>query len=262
MRDRAIRLANIAAITAIGLLIYWVFVFLVINVLGLKVFRENLTETFYLSALGIVALLGGALVVSVVLNLSKIADALAQATPPPAAQRTINKTFAWAIAFSFPITFALLYVGDLTSARLEEQRLIESAQTLIQSSSAEINQLANYDFSPTYIKRASELLRRLTRVDEQFPQVQAVVLDNIEGKSYLLAYSESSGFEKVTRADFIYPCSAEERRYLRAALSGKTNKPRFTADDYTYELYFPVVSQGRRMVLFLSKNSRYGNYGS
>jgi hypothetical protein len=62
MNNKAlVRLSNIIGIISILLLVYWVFVFISIQVFGFKVFRENLTETFYLSVLGILALMFGAL---------------------------------------------------------------------------------------------------------------------------------------------------------------------------------------------------------
>jgi len=52
-----IRISNIIGIVAIVLLIYWIFTFILIEVFGLKVFRQNMTESFYFSVLGILALL-------------------------------------------------------------------------------------------------------------------------------------------------------------------------------------------------------------
>ena len=52
-----VKLSNIVGLISIILLIYWVFIFISITVLGLKVFKENLTETFYFSVLGILALM-------------------------------------------------------------------------------------------------------------------------------------------------------------------------------------------------------------
>ena len=63
-----VRLSNLVGTVAIILLIYWVFIFIAIQVFGLKVFRENLTETFYLSVLGILALMIGALIMAVLRN--------------------------------------------------------------------------------------------------------------------------------------------------------------------------------------------------
>ena len=69
-----VRLSNIIGITSIILLVYWVFIFISITVFGLKFFRENLTETFYLSVVGILALMLGALIINVMFNLTRIAE--------------------------------------------------------------------------------------------------------------------------------------------------------------------------------------------
>jgi hypothetical protein len=79
MNNKAlVRLSNIIGIISILLLVYWVFVFISIQVFGFKVFRENLTETFYLSVLGILALMFGALIINVMFNLTRIAEKLNQ----------------------------------------------------------------------------------------------------------------------------------------------------------------------------------------
>ena len=69
-----VRLSNAIGIISIVLLLYWVFIFISITVFGLKVFRENLTETFYLSVLGILALMFAALMINLMFNLTRIAE--------------------------------------------------------------------------------------------------------------------------------------------------------------------------------------------
>ena len=59
------KIANIIGIVSITLLVYWVFTFILITVFGLKVFKENMTEIFYLSVLGILALMSGSLMISI-----------------------------------------------------------------------------------------------------------------------------------------------------------------------------------------------------
>jgi len=71
---KLIKLSNIIGIISIILLIYWVFIFIAITVFDLKVFRENMTETFYLSVFGILALMFGALMINIMLNLTRIAE--------------------------------------------------------------------------------------------------------------------------------------------------------------------------------------------
>jgi len=69
--DQLIKGTNRVAIYSTAALFYWVFVFLIITAFDLKIFREHITEIFYLSLLGIFAILGGALILNVMSNLSK-----------------------------------------------------------------------------------------------------------------------------------------------------------------------------------------------
>jgi len=45
---RLVKLSNIIGISSIILLVYWVFIFMTVEVFGLKVFKENIKETFYI----------------------------------------------------------------------------------------------------------------------------------------------------------------------------------------------------------------------
>lgn len=69
-----VKLSNAIGLISIVLLVYWVFTFIVITVFNFKVFRENMTETFYLSVLGIIALMLGSLIINIMLNLTRIAE--------------------------------------------------------------------------------------------------------------------------------------------------------------------------------------------
>jgi len=69
-----VKLSNVVAAISIVLLIYWVFVFISVEVFGLKIFRENISQTFGMSVLGILALMGGSLMINVMFNLTRIAQ--------------------------------------------------------------------------------------------------------------------------------------------------------------------------------------------
>ncbi len=104
-----IRATNRIAVFFIGLLIYWIFIFISIQVFDFKVFRENITQSFFFSIIGIFAVLGEAVVVNIMFNLTKIADHIGKTeTTPPKNIRTSNWRWGLFIA-SFPLLFGLLY---------------------------------------------------------------------------------------------------------------------------------------------------------
>ncbi len=71
---KLVKLSNIVALIAILLLIYWIFIFISVEIFGLKIFRENISQTFAMSVLGIFALMAGSLMINVMFNLTRIAE--------------------------------------------------------------------------------------------------------------------------------------------------------------------------------------------
>ncbi len=69
-----VKLSNIIALISIVLLVYWVFIFVSVEVFGFKVFRENISQTFAMSVLGIFVLMAGSSMINVMFNLTRIAQ--------------------------------------------------------------------------------------------------------------------------------------------------------------------------------------------
>ena len=110
-----VKLSNIIGIISIILLVYWVFVFISITVFGLKIFRENITETFYLSVVGILALMLGSLIINVMFNLTRIAEKHNQ--DELSVPKQVNKKMGLLFGLSFPLIFGLLFAGDYITSR-------------------------------------------------------------------------------------------------------------------------------------------------
>lgn len=69
-----VKLTNTVGIVSFVLLIYWIFVFILVQVFNLKIFRQHLSEIFALSITGIIALMAGALMLNIMFNLTRIAE--------------------------------------------------------------------------------------------------------------------------------------------------------------------------------------------
>ena len=61
-----VRLTNQVALVSMLILIYWVFIYVSIEVFGFKVFRENITQVFMFSILGIFSILVGAIILNII----------------------------------------------------------------------------------------------------------------------------------------------------------------------------------------------------
>jgi len=107
-----VKISNIIGLISIILLMYWVFSFVLIEVFGLKVFRQQMTETFLFSILGILALMGGALILNIMLNLTRIAERGAEVKY----NKNTKKIIVGLIAI-FPLLAGILFTGDYLSSK-------------------------------------------------------------------------------------------------------------------------------------------------
>lgn len=259
--DFLIKTTNKIALWSVVALLYWIFIFITITVFDLKIFREHVTETFFMSILGIFALLGGALVLNVMSNLSKISASIPIQTD--LTDKPIQKKW-WLL--SFIVIFVLLLGGNLLSARNKEKLLVNSAITLIKQNKEYTNNFANYAFDDAYLKSTSTALQVIQKIDENFPEVVVIQQDSIDNRPIFLKfgsyYSQPDDAHPLAKQDFIFTTGKDERTYLENVFSGKTSEYLFKARKGNYELYYPVAVNNKRYVMYFSDFQRYGKIGS
>jgi hypothetical protein len=263
-RDKIIALTNKLAFILITLLVYWVFIFIAITVFGFKVFRENITQTFFTSILAILALLSGAVVLNIMLNLTKMADVLSGLSEQTANTKPgrpwIRVMLFW---LSFPLLFGLLYLGDFRTSLVKRDLLLKSAQAIIRENVRSVNNLGDYQYDLTYFKHAEGALELFKNQDENLDSVQVIHEDKILGKQVFLQFSHLYSYDTLPdKTKQIYSCSREERKYLRSVFAGRTAKYRFSSRDGHYELYYPVKTPKRVIVFYFTDYQRYGKIGS
>ncbi|MRR56825.1 MAG: hypothetical protein EG824_01225 [Deltaproteobacteria bacterium] len=263
--DFIIKATNRVAIYATGALIYWLFIFLTITVFDLKIFRERVTEMFLLSLLGIFAILGGAIILNVMSNLSIISAAVS-ALPQPGVTPKSKANWRMAIVLiSFPLIAACLFAGHELSAQRKKALLIGSAEQLISENQPALGALAEYKFSPEFVKSAEHTLNILNKIDKNFPEVMVIAPDAIDGKALFLGFGGRQYHDKKTKIEksaYIYSTSREERDYLSSVFAGSEANYRFRAEKGNYQMYFPTTVAGKKMVLYFSDFQRYGKFGS
>ena len=258
-----VRLSNIIGITAILLLVYWVFIFITFEVFGLKVFRENMTDTFYLSILGILALMMGSLIVNLMFNLTRIAE---KHNLDPVNTKSSKWKFLTLILI-FPLIAIILFGGDYLTTAKKEKLLINSAESIIAANKGNSDKLVNYNFSESYIKETADILGVLSRTDKNFPNVTVIVKDSLKGSSLYLGFDDY--FEgslkdtiKPQKKEFIYKTTKEERDYLKSVFEKDNDELRYNSNDGNYELFYPYKKNGKKIVLYFSDYQRYGKLGS
>ena len=271
--DQLIKGTNRVAIYSTAALFYWVFVFLIISAFDLKIFREHITEIFYLSLLGIFAILAGALILNVMSNLSKISTVMSVARGDANTVQKPSRFAIIAIALSFPIICGVLFAGNSFSAEKKKHLLVTAAQSLIAENKDELNAIANYQFSIEYVKKAEQTLGVIKKIDKNFPEVMLIVPDQIDKKKVFLGFGgkidtddelivDKQKQKRIDKAQFIYSASREERGYLEKVFAGDEKSYKFSYEKGNYQLYFPASINGKKIVLYFSDYQRYGKFGS
>ncbi len=263
-KENIVKIANRISFVAIGLLLYWVFVFTTITVFGLKVFRKNITETFYLSIIGILAILVAALIVNIMLNLTIISESLSKRNEP--VQKQLRpKSSLWSIIFilSFPTIGLLLFLGDIRTRQLKEKLLIKSARYMVESNKTIMDKLGSMVFDSVQLNEVSDALRLISKEDKNFPSISLIHLDSIDSKKVFLRFDRYSYWPRNgSKLDFIFSVTAKEREYMKNVFQNKSTKHRYTASDGNYELYYPVLHDNRIFILYFTDKQRYGKIGS
>jgi len=271
--DQLIKATNKVAIYSTVALFYWVFMFMVITVFDLKIFREHITEIFYISLLGIFAILGGAIVLNVMSNLSKISTVISEDRGFKATPQKPSRFIIIAVVLSFPIICGVLFAGNKLSAEKKKGLLVTAAQNLISENKSAIESLANYQFSIDYVKKAERTLGVIKKIDKNFPEVMLILPDSIDDKKVFLGFGgrietdeendeSKKASKRIDKPKFIYSASRDEREYFEKVFAGKENKYKFSNNKGNYQLYFPALINGKKIVLYFSDFQRYGKFGS
>jgi len=263
--DFLIKNTNRIALYATTALVYWVFIFLTITVFDLKIFRERMTEMFYLSLLGIFAILGGALVLNVMSNLSKISAAIALKNASPTEERQPSRLRISAMALSLLLIVIVLFAGNELSAQRKKELLINAAEKLVAENQQSLASLAEYKFSFEYAKKSAGILNVIKKIDKNFPEVMLIVPDKIGDKQVYLAFGGRQYHdekEEKEMVSYIFSAAQDEREYLQSVFSAKSKDSRFRSEKGSYQLYFPIEISGKKFVLYFSDFQRYGKFGS
>ncbi len=262
---KIVRLSNIIGLISIILLVYWVFIFISVQVFGMRVFRQRITESFYMSVLGILALMAGALIINVMFNLTRIAQKLNMDN-----ENTVNrgtKRAGWLLALSFPVIFVLLYGGDMLTSQKKERLMIQSAKSIVEDNKEKAEKILDYSFDKKWVAGTGETLFLLSKTDKYFPNAFVIVMDSIDYSRVLLRFTSNereilNDTAAILKKDYLHETTKTEREYLNKVFDRQEKEMWFNAKDGNYELYYPFSKNGKVIVLYFSDYSNYGKMGS
>ena len=238
-----------------------------------------------MSILGILAVMAGALMLNIMLNLTRIAER-GQEADVKNGRKILYLLFA-----VFPVLAALLFGGNYLTVQKKREILIKSAERIVKDSPAQMSALADYRFDSAYINKSAEILKVMAKEDSAFESASLIVPDTVGGKPVYLLFSAHSRFDEtvdepvpegsqeqtddggfvvvrngekkaVRKTEYLYAPDLNEREYLQKVFAGQTDEIRYEAHDGNYSLCRPYRQNGKTAVLCFSDYQRYGKIGS
>jgi hypothetical protein len=210
------------------------------------------------------ALMFGSLILNIMFNLTRIAEKHNQDNVN--ISKRLSKRIGFLFGLTFPLVFGLLFVGDYMTSKKKEKMLISSAKSIIENNKEKSDELLHYSFSESWMIEMDDILDLYSKTDKHFPYVSVIVPDSIDNSQVFLGfrnyYGKINDSIQPAKVDFICQTTKEERAYLYEVFYGNLDEVRFSAKDGRYELFYPYIKDGKKIILYFSDNQRYGKIGS
>jgi hypothetical protein len=259
---KMVKLSNTIGFVSVLALIYWIIIFITIQVFGLRVFKETTTSTFYYSILGILALMSGAFLINVMFNLSRIAERDKNEDLPAKKDRKGIIIFL----ASIPAVICLLFLGNFISAKKMENNLKKSADEIIKTFSSEINRLTKYSFTKEWINDTANTLTVIEKIDENFDHLYLILQEDINDNKMYLTFSRYSTSKdektEIDKINYVSKSTLDERKFFEKVFHEKYLKKYFISEDGDYKLFVPLEENGRIIILIFSNARSYGALSS
>lgn len=268
---KIITITNVIAGISVAVLLCWVVITITVSVFGLKVLQERSSTLFFSSVGVILTLMFGALILNMMLNLTRIADKHnadkekdTKSMDPKKAKK--NKIISIALWLSLPLLVAFLFFGDYISTKEHENMLRASADLIVEENSDTMAKITEYSFDEEWVNETSESLDFLSMWDRNYPSITVIVQDTVNGKNTYLEFTRHSFFRsddedaQMDKMNYIFESNMDERLYLNSVFEaphGEAEK-RFTSYGNNYEFFYPITSNGKTMVLVFNDRDSYG----
>ena len=279
-KSRVVNWANAVGIIAAVCLVYWVFIFLVSSVFGLKVFKEHFTEAFLMSVLGLLALMAGTLMISLMLNITRIAIALEKLTSSLTNTALASSLMSLkqkmmvlgAIAASFVLIVVVLFAGDAYTRYEKKRLLLAMASTLVDENKSKLQALEGFHFDKPSVLALSRQVEVIAKIDSTVDDLSLLMPDDIDGRPVILGFgryaswrvehNENAEAQEPRKINYVFSASQAQRAYLKEVFAGKSTEQRFEANQGHYELFYPVKVNHKIVVFYFNDYQRYGKSGS
>lgn len=292
----AVKWLNRLAMIALLMLLYWLFIMAVTQIFGLKVFARSITEAFAISLAGLLALMGGSLMLNVMLNLSRMAHSLEKGQPVqgslsqgplPLPAQSQSQRWGWLGLAMFLLSLGLiaagLFAGDQYTRTQKKNRLMLTAAHLVQERQRALDQALSLPLQPSksVLDGLSQQLMLLEQTERDVDAIQLLLPTQYRGEAVVIGIDKHQPWQhsgpveaaanrhpvqgataEVDVSELLFSTTSEQRHWLDAAFEGRQPAPLYQYEGSRYELFYPVRLGRDWAVLHFSDQQNYGKVSS
>ncbi len=260
-----VKISNVIGLVSIILLVLWVFSFILIEVFDLLIFKKNMTETFMMSILALIAVLAGSLFVNVMFNLTRIADKHnADET------KKISTKAVVAVITVFPLVAAILFTGNYFTEQKKERFMLESTKNYIEKSKTTKALLKDVKFNEEWVDELARELKVFKTSELNFDNPSVILYLNLDGeeKYYQVHNYNTYRYNELQDTIPIYLHRYEEHfnrfdtEYYEQVFKNGSKENRFIRDGKNFILEYPYTYDSTTVIIHTSDYQNYGKFGS
>ncbi|QQO10464.1 hypothetical protein [Breznakiella homolactica] len=259
---KMVKLSNGIGFVAVISLLYWVIIFITVQVFGLKIFKEHITEVFIYSIIGILVLMSGALMINVMINLTRIAEKINNDNE--LGKTTKNRKGILVFLVSIPLIIMGLFLGNFLSTKKIERELKMSGDEIISTYRSEIDTITDYSLSKEWINSVVNIINFMLRIDTNITDAAIILEDEINGNNFYLTFNRWDEISKnenteINKLRYIRNYDFKERQYLERVFNDGYNEKYFIQNNDSYDLFIPYRNGEKTIIVFFSNRQRYGS---
>lgn len=235
IREKIISMTSKLSFILVVVFVYWMFISISHELLGLRVFDYDWYATgYYTVSGGILALLAVSIIINILFTLTKPGK---------------NKIYLVLFIFSFPMVVGLVYLLDLGKPYIMREVLLHSAKKMVTKNQEIIEGLGEYRYDLSYLWSVQDLTKNL---DEHTDLHVALIVED-EEDDVLLVIGERDKMEELPEKSDLIPSFPEEQyQYLRDVFKGQNSGYWFASRWNTiFVLNYPVKTKNGIIVLQL-----------
>ncbi len=244
-----------------------------LEVFNLMPFGRRTTQSLWFAIPAICAVLAGSVLLNIVGNLNSISDSLSRTAygadfKPATDQKSIRRELGFKLLLPLVLILLLAFTGDRYTKMKKAELLLSDAQSTVSQFQADLDKLAGAEWNKAAIESTADMLELMGKQSKNFPKVTLLMADKVNGKPVVIEITSRSDSrlddktQVISKLEFIKAVDLVEKTYLDAVFQGQKSESQHTAFDGRHELFYPVRSGSKNMVLLFSDSLSYGKYGS